>query len=1108
MTVDQPNTTAPHIGAPTFSFDPGLAAQIDLSVTERFLALFASPGEHVHIQTFADGPDDVFEMVSRKRKDGSSYTVPRYRLTLPDGKVASGDVVSTHNLAIDAINSSNTALARINLCRGGVFWAVNRLKAGQRRGNDNVEAVRAVFLDLDGAPLPPTWPLPPTAIVESSPGKWHVYWHVVDMPLDRFTTAQKYLAATYGGDLAVCDLARVMRLPGYFHSKAEPFLTRIAEENKDAAYTTAELLEAFEGLADAIAQADQIETDRLARVVEQQARSAALRDESATMQATDRTAAQGKYVEAALWGEVANVGGALQGQRNNQLYKSAARLGNIVGTNLLDRALVEYELTAVAISIGLGEHETRTTLASGLDHGIKQPLQLDSDGFLAGVGERAGKKAGKAAKGKQTKGGKQSKGGNQQPSDKQSDAVMEQWDVGNMTFCVENHVIGELCVGKDEGEYTKPLCNFEATIIAQVASDAGDGEVQRQVSLTGTLYNGKPLSECTVPITEFLTMNWPARYWGAQVVVNPGISTKDKLRAAIQSRNLEGMNDHKVYLHTGWRKFEQHGWTYLHGAGGICSTGAIDDVSVSLSGKLKHYVLPAPLTGDELRSAMAASLSILDVGPDTVTVPVWLSVWRAVIMPARFSVFIYGKSGSRKTGLATVALQHLGAGHARDALPGNWESTENALEAVLFETKDALVVIDDFNPRGGQQDVKKWHAKADRVLRSQANGAGRSRQVVRPGSVLEARPDRPPRGLVVVTGEDLPQGQSLEARLLSVSVSPGDVNLERLKAVSRAGNAGVLAGLSAAYLQWLAPRLEQVRQTLTTRALELQGHFPASHDQNTDQGAHLLAGFEVWSQFAVDSGCLSDEQVAALNRRIQKALGVVVASQDDNQVASDPVNRFLELLTSVLSSGAAHVSDTDGEAPVNPTSWGWQLRTFGTGENARTDPVPQGPRIGWLPGNGELWLDPDATWAAVQTLATRQGEGFAKTQRTLWRGLAERGLILLDAKRPVNRRYIQGKQQRVLVFKPGVLLAGDKTEKLVLETEKSDPLGLPLSPSDTHISTLKTNKTSSAQGYTPPATSTFDATSEYGAESAVPDGAADNFAMVQTPENDLFEGEI
>lgn len=126
------------------------------------------------------------------------------------------------------------ALSRLNRQGAGIFAMVNR-GDGQIhdgfstcRSAKSVVAVRALFVDLDGAPVDPVLNAsePPDIVVESSPGRWHAYWLTNDCPLGDFTPLQKCIAHKFGGDPAVCDLPRVMRLPGFWHQKAEPFLTR------------------------------------------------------------------------------------------------------------------------------------------------------------------------------------------------------------------------------------------------------------------------------------------------------------------------------------------------------------------------------------------------------------------------------------------------------------------------------------------------------------------------------------------------------------------------------------------------------------------------------------------------------------------------------------------------------------------------------------------------------------------------------------------------------------------------------------------------------------------------------------------------------------------
>jgi len=112
---------------------------------------------------------------------------------------------------------------------------------------ENITGVRAVFLDLDGKPLPPEWPLNPHFVNETSLGRFHAFWFVSEgFPLNLFTGVQKTIAAQFGGDPSVCDLPRVMRLPGFLHQKQAPFPVQIIQDwSADPPYTLDEILRAF-----------------------------------------------------------------------------------------------------------------------------------------------------------------------------------------------------------------------------------------------------------------------------------------------------------------------------------------------------------------------------------------------------------------------------------------------------------------------------------------------------------------------------------------------------------------------------------------------------------------------------------------------------------------------------------------------------------------------------------------------------------------------------------------------------------------------------------------------------------------------------------------------
>jgi putative DNA primase/helicase len=120
-------------------------------------------------------------------------------------------------------------IERLNNTGAGIFVTVNKTD-GRGRKNENVTGIRALFVDLDGAPIEPVreWSVKPYMIVESSPGKFHAYWrHDGSVELKDFGWIQSKLAIKFGGDPSMDDLPQVMRLPGAWHRKSKPFKTRI-----------------------------------------------------------------------------------------------------------------------------------------------------------------------------------------------------------------------------------------------------------------------------------------------------------------------------------------------------------------------------------------------------------------------------------------------------------------------------------------------------------------------------------------------------------------------------------------------------------------------------------------------------------------------------------------------------------------------------------------------------------------------------------------------------------------------------------------------------------------------------------------------------------------
>jgi hypothetical protein len=106
-------------------------------------------------------------------------------------------------------------LCSLNRRGAGVFVALNRTD-GKGRQRDNIIAIRANSLDLDGKPLAPVYgedSLRPHIVVESSPGRYHVYWLVTDEVLNEFEGIQRAIAKRFDGDPAIAILTTVRGYP-------------------------------------------------------------------------------------------------------------------------------------------------------------------------------------------------------------------------------------------------------------------------------------------------------------------------------------------------------------------------------------------------------------------------------------------------------------------------------------------------------------------------------------------------------------------------------------------------------------------------------------------------------------------------------------------------------------------------------------------------------------------------------------------------------------------------------------------------------------------------------------------------------------------------------
>ena len=123
-------------------------------------------------------------------------------------------------------------LSELNRNGYGIFVSIQQMD-GVGRTLANVQHIRTHIVDMD-EPLTSdanynqavNSPMPPHMAVQTSPGKYHLYWFTEAYSgNDFYKHQQRALRQLYDGDKSVIDASRVLRVPGFRHMKnpQQPF---------------------------------------------------------------------------------------------------------------------------------------------------------------------------------------------------------------------------------------------------------------------------------------------------------------------------------------------------------------------------------------------------------------------------------------------------------------------------------------------------------------------------------------------------------------------------------------------------------------------------------------------------------------------------------------------------------------------------------------------------------------------------------------------------------------------------------------------------------------------------------------------------------------------
>jgi len=348
---------------------------------------------------------------------------------------------------------------------------------------------------------------------------------------------------------------------------------------------------------------------------------------------------------------------------------------------------------------------------------------------------------------------------------------------------------------------------------------------------------------------------------------------------------------------------------------------------------------------------------------------------------------LVGSTGVFKSETAALAQQFYGSGFIRTKLPASFGNTGYSNQQLAFLAKDMLLTIDDLAPAFDKSFAKRLGRDAEHLIRSQGNASGRAR-LTSDGQRKEADPSR---GIILITGEDLPSGASIRARLLVLTLRKGDVAGERLSLCQADAAKGMYARSTAAFITWVASRLDRLRGEWVTETEQLRAKWSgASHARIPTTLAMLDFVLRVWLKFVSDSGA-SPEWVAGLGSKLEKGLVFAAGMDCQEQHHVDPVEDLFEAISSGLAAGTCHLRSMSNSSPADPRSMGWEPILVGGSLQEK----PRGRHLGWVEGK-DMFLIPRATadWA-------RANEITALSVPAL-------GRLLHEAKRLVRREDLGG----------------------------------------------------------------------------------------------------
>lgn len=531
----------------------------------------------------------------------------------------------------------------------------------------------------------------------------------------------------------------------------------------------------------------------------------------------------------------------------------------------------------------------------------------------------------------------------------------------------------------------KKVCNFIPHVIEQKIIDS-----KIYLNISGIGINNEILPNILLDSHSIQKSNWVIDNFGFKYFIDK--KCMDDFIRLIQLLCIN-VETKFLYNHTGFIN-QNNKWGYLHGGGCIGDL----DVEVELDKSIDNYVLPNKVT--DLYVACEQSLKLINILDEykgiiplsIVYLSPIIELISKKIKPPEFVLWIWGKTGSRKTAISKVFLSHFG--NFINKIPSTFNDTATAIELKANLLKDSLYLCDDYAPKQEYKEEKIQDSKAELILRMYGDRIGKGRS----SNQLDIKRTNEPKGMVIVTGESIISGESSNARLLSIEVNRKSVDLDILTEAQEMDY--LLREAMSGYIEWILKELNDesefidlLVESLKKYKLELREKYKdIAHGRIIEACGWIKLGFNLMLTYMLDKNIIYDYEDEFYNEKADKVIDDLVSAQNKLISSNSPKDQFLNTLKEAIDSKSIRIATLNEKNQVIETNLA---------------------NICGYKDQKYYYFYTDKLYTFVKREHIKKGVNMGISQRALVKQLREEGIVNVDADNNSPKKVINIKDASI-----------------------------------------------------------------------------------------------